>query len=275
MKTLIVPVDFSQASINAANYALDFAAAIDGSIALINICQFPVAFSEVPVPAITITELIKDAEVNIAELKADLLRKAKGDIKIYTEVKEGGIITEIENYANTLHPYAVVMGARGAGGFETTLFGSNTVSAMKHLTWPLIIVPKGAHFTSIKKIGLACDLRNVTQSVHAAQLNQLVSDFHAELDVLHVQKEKTGSLSGEEVEGSEWLREMLEEVKPTFHFMTKNNIDEAINEFAETNNLDMLVMIPKKHGLLDGIFHSSHSKSLAMHAHVPVMSIHE
>ena len=275
MKTLIVPVDFSAASANAAHYALDFATAIDASLALIYICQFPIAFSEVPVPAITVTELMKDAERNIAELKHDLLREAKGSIKIYTEVREGGIVSEIDHYCKSIQPYAVIMGARGVGSVETALFGSNTLSAMKHLAWPLIIVPKGVRFTNIKKIGLACDLRNVTQSVHADQIKSLVNDFHAELHVLHVQKESKGTIGNEEIEGSEWLREMLEELKPTFHFMTKNNIEEALNEFSESNNLDMLIMIPKKHGLLDGLLHQSQSKRLAMHTHVAVMSIHE
>ena len=67
MKTLIVPVDFSPAALNAANYALDFAHAVNASITLLYVCQVPVAVSEAPVAAVTMKEILEDAEKKISE----------------------------------------------------------------------------------------------------------------------------------------------------------------------------------------------------------------
>ena len=118
-------------------------------------------------------------------------------------------------------------------------------------------------------------MQKVPESVHANEIKKLVKEFGAQLHVLHVNTDKDKMISDERIEGSEWLRDMLEEVKPEFHFMNKENIEDAVNEFAEKNNLDMLIIIPKKHGLLEGLFHKSHTKKMAMYTHVPVMSIHE
>jgi nucleotide-binding universal stress UspA family protein len=274
MKTLVVPVDFSTTSANAANYALDFAKAINGTITLVHVCQVPVPFSEVSAPPYTLTELIKDAEERIREAKEALLRKS-GEMKIYTEVLEGDIMTEINNCCKLLEPFAIVMGASGSGAMERLMFGSNTLSAARHLSWPLIIVPKDARFSTISKIGLACDLLNVTQSLHVAEIKKMVHEFNAQLHVLHVVPEKQGMPGDEEIEESEWLKEMLEDVKPVFHFMNSSNIDEAINEFSTANQLDLLIVIPKKHGLIDWLISKSHTKQLILHTHVPVMSIHE
>jgi nucleotide-binding universal stress UspA family protein len=275
MKTIVMPVDFSPAALNAANYALDMAYAIKASVTLVYVCQFPVNISEVPVPGQVYTDIVEDANTRISELQKDLVHKSGDQVKIYTEVKEGNVITQVEELCNTLKPYAVVIGSHGTGSVERFLFGSNTLSAIKHLSWPLIIVPKGAKFTSISRIGLACDLKKVIESVHAEEIKKLVKEFHAILHVLHVNTEEQKRISDEEIEGSEWLSEMLQELKPEFHFINKENIEDAINEFAEKNNLDLLITIPKNHGLLDRLIHKSYTKQVVLHTHVPVMSIHE
>ena len=275
MKTIIVPVDFSAASINAANYALSFAEVIKASIALLHVYQFPIAFTESPVPAQVTGEMLEDVEKQIHELKNELLHKSGGRLKIYAEIKEGQITTQLQDYCKRLDPYAILMGARGISTTERVLFGSNTLSAMKHLAYPLIIVPIGATFKKIEKVGLACDLHSISETVHAVEIKRLVSDFQAKLHVLYINTVQDKMIGDEEIEGSAWLREILMEVKPNFHFLRNPNIEEAIQEFAEKNSLDMLIVIPKKHGLLEGIFHRSETKHIALHSHIPLLSIHE
>jgi len=275
MKTLIVPVDFSPAALNAANYALDFAQAVNASITLMYVCQVPVGVSEAPVAAVTIKEILEEAEKTILELREELIRKSGGKLKVYTQIKEGYITTQIESYCKLANPYAVVMGSSGSGAVERILFGSTTLSAIRSLSWPLIIVPRGAKFKNISKVGLACDLKNVIEAVHAEEIKKLLIDFKPELHILHVNTETEKKISDTEIEGSEWVRDMFIELKPQFHFLNKQHIEEAVNEFAEKNNLDMLIVIPKKHGLLETIFQRSEAKHIALRAHVPLLSIHE
>jgi len=275
MKTLIVPVDFSPAALNAANYALDFAHAINASITLMYVCQVPIGVSEAPVAAVTIKEILEEAEKTILELREELIRKSGGKLKVYTQIKEGYITTQIESYCKLANPYAVVMGSSGSGAVERILFGSTSLSAIRSLSWPLIIVPRGAKFKNISKVGLACDLKNVIEAVHAEEIKKLLIDFKPELHILHVNTETEKKISDTEIEGSEWVRDMFIELKPQFHFLNKQHIEEAVNEFAEKNNLDMLIVIPKKHGLLETIFQRSEAKHIALRAHVPLLSIHE
>ena len=43
----------------------------------------------------------------------------------------------------------------------------------------------------------------------------------------------------------------------------------------KTNNLDLVITIPKKHKLLEGLFKKSSTKQLVFDSHVPVMCVHE
>ncbi len=274
MKTLIVPVDFSATSQNAANYALEFAKVIKASVTLVNVCQVPVPFSEVSAPPYSLTELILDAEVRIKEMKDNLSKKTGEIVELYTEVLEGSISTELENFCKVIQPFAVVMGASGAGAMERLIYGSHSISAAKHLSWPLILVPRTVKFKNITKIGLAFDLLNVKQTLPIAEIKKIVNECNAQLHVLHVVSKKQ-EFEDEARKESAWLKEALDDIKPTFHFMNSSNVDETINDFSVYNQLDLLMVIPKKHGLIDRIINKSHTKKLILETQVPLMSIHE
>lgn len=274
MRSIIVPVDFSADSVNAAYYALEFARKIKASLILLYVYQYPVPFSEVPFPTETVNEVIEDAGKSMVELK-ELLRGSAEGVKIYSEIREGYLISEISNYCKSVHPYAIVMGTHGAGAMERELFGSNTIAAMKYLTWPLIIVPKGKKFSDIKSIGLACDLKNITKTVHADKIKKMVTDFNAKLHIVHVNTDKNKIISSEKIEGSEWLRDLLADVQPEFHFLYNENVNEGVNAFVEKNKPDLLILIPKKHNLLENIIHRSQTKQTALHTNIPIVTIHE
>jgi nucleotide-binding universal stress UspA family protein len=275
MKVIIAPTDFSDLSLNAVTYATEMASSVQASLALLHVCQMPMSFSEVPVPAEALTSLIKDAEKRIEKLRDDIVKKTNGKIKVYTEIKTGFVIQELQGYCAALKPYAVVMSTQGAGAVERFLFGSNTVSAMKHLAWPLIVVPAEAKFTTIRKIGLACDMKNVMDTAPVEEIKTLVKEFNASLHVVHINTGDDIKYGPEIVDQSGLLQEMLDELHPSYHFLDEIDIEEGLSAFAENNKLDLLIVVPKKHNVISNLFHKSHSKQLVMHTHVPVMAVHE
>jgi nucleotide-binding universal stress UspA family protein len=70
------------------------------------------------------------------------------------------------------------------------------------------------------------------------------------------------------------MNEMLGPVTPKYHFITSENTDEGIIDFAEKNNIELLIVLPKRHALLDKLLHKSLTKQLVLHSHVPVMALH-
>lgn len=275
MKTIVTPTDFSAISLNAVNYAADLACVICTDLSLIHVCPIPLALSEVPVPAYSITELVADAGEQMKLLKEKIMYRTGERIKINTEVKQGDVVSGIDDYCASVNPYAVVMGTESAGVLERFLHGGKTISAMRKLSWPLIVVPPDVKFASLRKIGLACDLKKVAETIPVKEIKSLVKEFQAEFHVLHVSTESGNSFRDETVKESGWLQDILGELNPQYHFINDTDIEKAVNEFAEKNNLDLLIVIPKKHNLISKIFKHSHSKRLVLHTHVPVMAIHE
>ncbi|MBK8953865.1 MAG: universal stress protein [Chitinophagaceae bacterium] len=168
-----------------------------------------------------------------------------------------------------------MMGTKGLSGLEKIVFGSNTVSVVKHLTWPVICVPPGKEYGhGITKIGFACDFKNVVETTPTHFIKTFVNEFKAELHVLNVDYHNK-HFTNDMPQQSALLHTMLEDIKPEYHFIDNKDIEDGINDFAEHNNLDLIITIPKKHKLLEGLFRPSSIKQLVFHSHVPVMCVHE
>jgi len=280
MKTLVVPTDFSSVSVNALNYAVDMAQAINAGIVLLHVYNVPVSFTEAPVAPVTsvsLEEVKRSSVERLEELKKNLIILTAGKIQIYTESRLGEPIEELESICKSLDPMAVIMGSHGATGFERMIMGSATLSAVKHIKCPVIVIPPGTTYHGIRRIGLACDFKNVVQSTPVEYIKNIVKEFGADLYVLNVQDKKEAEDEGEEppTMDSVYLDSMLEDVRPNYVQLTGKNVVESITSFAENNNLDLVMVIPKKHRFIDSLFHKSQSKELITHAHIPIVSIHE
>jgi nucleotide-binding universal stress UspA family protein len=273
MKTIIAPTDFSPASLNAVNYAADLAVATGNNLLLIHIYQYPVIYGEVP---IAVDQQLIDLDNEMRSLKEAIVKRTGGKIDVNTDINTSGtIMTEIESYCKSLQPSFVVMGSQGSSGIERLLFGSNTLTAIRRLSSPLIVVPPVASFHNMTKIGFACDFKDVVDTTPLDAVRQLVKTFNAELHVIHMQTGEKNKYSSELIEESGRLQEMIEEFRPAYHFLHSENIDAGLSEYADKNKLDLLIVIPKKHGLIDKMLHKSHARQLVVHTHVPVLSIHE
>lgn len=275
MKTIIIPTDYSATATNALHYGLEMAQAIQASVLLLHVYQVPVSFTDTPIVLVSVEELRKNAEEKMKTLREEVEHITSGKLKIYAETRLGNIVDELQDVTEKVKPFAVVMGSKGSTGLEKALFGSTTLSAIRHIQAPVICVPPGRTWgTGIHKIGFACDFKDVVETTPGAEITEFVKTFNAELHVLNVDYHNR-HFSPDTPEQSALLHTMLETANPVYHFIEHRDIEDGINEFAEKNNLDLVIAIPKKHKLLEGLFRPSSTKQLVFQSHVPVLCMHE
>ncbi|HRO71737.1 MAG TPA: universal stress protein [Chitinophagaceae bacterium] len=274
MRTIIVPTDFSPNALYAASYAADLANLIGAVLELAHVYDLPVAVSEIPV-SYPVEDIEAEIQSQLNNLKEKLSIRTAGRIPIKTTIMRGDVIAEINKHCESVQPYAIVIGAESAGPMKRLMFGGRTINATKTLMWPLIIVPPYTLFRNIRKIGLACDFRDVIETVRVQEIKDIVKEFKADLHILHISDGENDSIDPKTVEESALLEEMLGDLNPIYHFLHEPDIDKGIRDYVHKNRLDLLIIIPKKHGLIDKIFHHSHSKDLVLHAPLPILSLHE
>jgi nucleotide-binding universal stress UspA family protein len=275
MKTIIIPTDFSPAATNAMHYGLEMARAINANVLLFHVYTVPISVADAGIILVSVEELEESAKAQMAELKAKVDHITSGEVGVETETRLGDTTDELESLCERVQPFAVIMGTRNSSSLERSFFGSNTLSVIRRLKWPVIAVPPGRQYgQGIQKIGFACDFKKVAETTPAGVIKDVAQQFHAELHVLNVDDGKKNE-TDDSLQQNNLLHSMLEEINPHYDFIEHEDVEEGINEFAEKNNLDLLITIPKKHNFFDGLFKKSTSKKLVFHSHVPVMCIHE
>jgi nucleotide-binding universal stress UspA family protein len=276
MKKILVPTDFTPASINALNYAADMALSIKAEMVILHVYQPPTSvYTELPLPPLEIERSLDEIDRKMLDLKAELVKRTNDQVPIKLVARVGNIRSDIMDMVNETDPLMVVMASHGAGKMERLLLGSNTIWASKHLYCPLVIVPRDAKFKKIAKIALAWNYRPLKDLGPLNKIRELVKEFAASLHVICIMKNASERLSNKLLAEANRFQEEFGDMNPHYSFIVDTDVTGAILEFSEKNQLDLVMVIPAKHDMLERIFHHSQSKDMALHTKWPLLSLHE
>ena len=277
MKKILVPTDFSATAKNAALYAFKLVEQLCAEeVILYHGYQAPVNIDPM-VPTVVMPDidtLRESSEKALAHFKSVVCPFCEPGIKVSTLARYDHLGDGLDDICHETGAALIVMGITGAGLLEEKLIGSNTLSVAENGTVPVIIVPPQAVFTKIEEVMLACDFKKVVETTPVQPIKNILDVTGAKLFVLHVDHENK-QWSADTPFESLMLDTLLYGYQPEYLFENNNNFVEAVNIVALEKMIDLIITIPKKHGLFEGLFHSSATKKLAYHSNVPIMVIHE
>ncbi len=273
MKTILAPTDFSASSINAVNYAADMALAVNAQLILINAVQFPMAISELSLPESVMDEIVDMGNSDLEDLADELKKRTNEKISISAEVLFGPAEQQIEFMSARKRPLAIVMGIKPGKTFDRAALGSTIFHAMNHIPYPLLIIPDNFKFSAVREIGLACDLEDMEENMPIETIKEWLSLFNARLHIVHVSV-KNKEFRTSQLNESVSLQNRFASFTPIFHFLEGSNLEDELNRFAKSINLDLLIVMPRTYGMFKP-FHKKHSKKLITHNQIPVLSVHE
>ncbi|NML36431.1 universal stress protein [Chitinophaga sp. G-6-1-13] len=277
MKTILVPTDFSDTAYNAATYALAIAAQLNvDRVVLYHAYELIVPIPDVPtsIPMVNPDDLRIASQDGLDKMQKELSPLAATGVSIVTRADNTLLAATIDDVVKQEEATLIVMGITGGSKVEEILVGSNTIDVVKHTTCPVLIVPGKASFKGITKIVFACDLRQVADTTPITPLKKLLAAFHAELHVINIDHESRHFSTDTPFE-TLMLDTLLEDYRPEYHFIDNPDVVQGITEFAENIHADLILTIPKKHGLFERIFKRSNTAKLAYQTHIPLLAIHE
>ncbi len=274
MKNVIVPVDFSVVSENAALYAANLAEYCGADLWLYHSFQLPVPLTENVYPLVSLAEMKNAAEEELDSLRKRLQPQLRRNINMYIKTEESGLQTGLEGLCRETNADLVVMGITGKDALTRFILGSNTLKAIELLSYPVLVVPKEAIFKPLKKVGMATDYRDVSAATPIGKIRKLIEDFGAELHVINVDWENRHFKPDTPFE-SFVLNELLIGLRPEYHQLESEDLTTALNEFAGIQKLDLVIVVPKRHSLIEKIFKKSHTQALIYHTWLPVLCVHE
>lgn len=261
MKTVIVTVDFSETSLNAARFAAQMFSGHED----INLILYSMFEEE------------KEAETTgnyLVSLKKELFLKGNNTIDCVQELGKD-FIENLSRLAQQKVASLIVMGITGRSTFGQVFIGSNTLKMVDRNICPVMIIPPEAVCREIKNVAFTSDFLNVEETTPVLFIKSILSMFNPNLHIINVDSSHYVSLTEEFQEARARMLSMFEEFNPEFYFIGMNNIHEAINQFVYDKNIDLIVTVPRYHTFLSTIFKGTNTKKLVYHSSVPILAAHE
>ncbi|SEF87783.1 universal stress protein [Algoriphagus boritolerans] len=262
---LIVPIDFSENSIKALEFAIFMADKKHGEITLVHVVE--VVYDFASQAAIALDTMIKDGE----KLLIKLIEKYEASgVKMDYKITDGVPSISIVRIADELGVSLIVMGTQGASGIKKALIGTTTVNLIREANCPVLVVPAQAKVTEINKVTLALEFANHEEKF-IDWIIFMSEKWELGLEILHVQtsqgfKEELAILG---LEG--YLQKKYPGLKVRIHTFYAESASEGLDLYMQENENMILVMCHEHRNLWDQIIHKSKSLQMAYHTHIPLL----
>ncbi len=142
-KRIVCPIDFSEPSMLALEYALSLARESDACLTILHVASFsfePPMF-EVQDPGMSLAEFRRRTTADLeAKLRATVPADAGDYCRIDTMLTTGNAGKEVVRVAVERHADLIVMGVHGRGAVDLTLFGSTTHHVVRAASCPVLTI---------------------------------------------------------------------------------------------------------------------------------------
>lgn len=268
-KNILVTTDFSRSSINALNYACEFAKDYNLKILIACIYSIPNNYAG---DGLSLAS-INDALGSNAQMLKDELARVKNnfpEISITAEIITGDFVESLQELKQDIDPALIIIGALREYS-ELWLWGNEWLNALIVLSCPVLVIPEHTAYTPIMRIAIASDNKRVELTEQINSIKKLVNLSNANFYIVHVTTEP--NLKEENMR--DVYDEVFSEIDPQYYTVENKSVIKGLAEFIQQYLIDILIVIPRKHGLWYNLLNKSYTKQLALLNNQPVMAIHE
>lgn len=276
MKTILIPVDFSETSTNALRYVT----ALVEDIAVERIILLKSFYKSVYEQLLPSPDFIQLSDEDIQKerkqineqlksLTETLLKKCKPAVKIETAVSEIPLLRSIHQLIADERPDLLIIGCDNPSEQSGSYISQHVISIARTSPIPVMIIPAEATYQKISRVLVPCDFATVSRLGILKGLHSPLAWFHPELMVLNIDP-KQKHISHEE-EHAGMLKELLEGYDYKIYYAEDRNTVNGILKFARTSQVQLITALPGKYSFFYKFTHSSTTEALAINANEPIL----
>ncbi|MCF6181944.1 universal stress protein [Lutibacter sp.] len=273
MKSILVPVDFSEQAKYAAKVATDIAKISNAKIYLLHMLELPTGVidpssygssSNAP----TALLFLKRAHEKFEEFKKlSFFKGLEVEDSVQFHKAFDGIIEESENKKVDL----IVMGSKGTSGLEEMLIGSNTEKVVRNSKIPVLVIKNEIDHFKIENVVFASNFEKKNKASFQKILD-FVSLFNARIHLL-----KINTISNFETtkESSDAIRNFINNYDLgdyTLNIYNDTSVEAGIINFSSVIDADVILINTSGRKGLSYLFTGSIGKDISNHAELPVIT---
>ena len=268
MNNILVPVDFSDTSLNALSYAINLFRGTETEITVLHTYQVSSSAFHMK----SMDRILEENAQQDMDTLMNRVRKEEPDTVLKSKILKSGAVSAITSLGNKGTYDFIVMGTKGATKAKEIVFGSNTVHIIKKVkSCPILVVPDEYDFVKPEQIAFPTDF-NRFYGEEILPLTRLADLYNSTIRIVHINKED--ELTELQEHNLNQLKIALKDYPHSFHWMPDyGKKTEAINDFIEELQINILAMINYKHSFIEGIIKEPVIKKLGFKPNTPFMVI--
>ena len=269
MKNILIPVDFSKASRDAAQYGVSLAKTFDAEVTFINVTLPTIMVEDSVLASVMITQAeILENNKQLMQEEVEVLSKNYPS-KITGLVQEGFPSDVIEAMAKVKNADLIVMGMKGKGR-SNSVFGSTTTNIISKSAFPVFVIPEKATYKTISNITFTSDFDAEIEMDRYTLLLELAKKFNSQVNILNIQR-KDSSLKPDKAIGKMSANVAFSGLNHRFHTINERNVEEGIHKFIEKEPTDVLAMVAYRHNLFERMFGKVHTRAMSYQTKIPLL----
>lgn len=265
MKTIIAPVDFSDSSINALEFAAELAKRAKARLLLMH--AFESSREE------------SGAAEKLKSVESDLKKTFGKELNCEMLLSKGNLVAAVKKAISAQQPDLIVMGTKGASGLKRILIGSNAVNVIAKTKFPVLVIPEAARFKNFLKAGktrivLATNLELLkNESVLNILKDIALMIMEPKVRVLSVRPKDTRLNLIRQLERDRLLGFFSPELESERITVFSGNVIDGINFYLKKNeDTGLLAMVARDSGFL---IQKHYTREMASQTHLPLLILHD
>ena len=268
MKTIIVPIDFSEESLTGLNLALMLAAKTGANIQMVHVIRKNTGdyYGQI------------ENEGQLAKSKfEEILQKQKKKINsnftISYTIKEGQIFKEVADLADKYDDALTVLSTHGASGFEELFVGGNAYKITSHSRNPVITVRKSKLSSNIDRIVLPLDFTFQTRE-KVPYTVELAKLFNSEIHLLTIQLSTLKSVEKKLHQYSDQAASYIEShnIKYKIKNLHGSNLTDLTLDYARSVDADLISIMTEQEKSASNLLLGNYAHQFINKAFIPVLS---
>jgi nucleotide-binding universal stress UspA family protein len=279
MKKILCLVDYSPASVAAAQLAAFIAHQASGLLTLLHVVHLPIA--DTSQTALMAGDLLaeqkRDAEEKLKGICDRIQRQLPGgEASLNTNcLVQEALLTDAVGQMTSEEGYSlVVMGKTGSGNsLEELLVGSNTQAVIQQVKCPVLAFPEEAPRNPIRKIIYASDYQD-QDLAGLREAGEVAALLGAQVEVVHVSGKEKHALSPEAADFVQRLQQAFPGEIIAFEEFYAEEEEAGLLKYLQNRNGDLLAVLKKEGGFFTNLFRQSLTDRLAYHTRLPLLVVH-
>jgi nucleotide-binding universal stress UspA family protein len=266
---ILVPIDFSETSVNALDTAIGMAVRQNAELELLNVIESSKIYGVENVEHSNVQAISRSLLESFTE---SITRYHK--IKCFYHVENGTVADIISSFAVQSKASIIVMGTHGSSGMRELFMGSNAYATIKKAPCPVLTVPNTGKWKSFNKI--LFPVRPVENAIDKYDfVRNIIKKNNAQFIVLGFKNtQDSGDLKLVD-SCIENLKVKLEEdqISAAVNYYTGDDFITSFWQFQKRHEADLIVLTANIDSSFKNYFVGPFIQQIVNHAKVPVLSI--